>query len=133
MEDSVNLRNLATDLQSLQMQYGECVQRDQGLVVRPKATSSTERAFKLKQKYKRMSHLVSCYKSLLTNQRSGRPRLDAYYRNRVGKKAASKLKVKRISHVHLTTGTEAGQISHTEKPQDNHLLTCKSCDLHVYN
>ena len=70
MEDSASLRNLAADLQSLQMQYGECVQRDQGLVVRPKATSSAERAFKLKQNYKRMSQLVSCYKSLPTNQRS---------------------------------------------------------------
>ena len=70
-----------------------------GLVVRPKATSSTERAFKLKRKYKRMSRQAARYKSgykpLQTNEQCprGRPRHNACYRNRVGKKAGLKRKV----------------------------------------
>ena len=47
-----NLRNLVEDLQSLQRKYGECLPSDGGLVLRPKATNSAERALHLKRKYK---------------------------------------------------------------------------------
>ena len=92
MELVENLKNLVEDLELLKRKYSEGVPREQGLVVRPKATSSAERALQLKRKYKRLSQQISRYKSLPTKQR-GRPRLDARYRNRVGRKAANKRKV----------------------------------------
>ena len=94
MESTEFLQNLAEGLQSLQTMYGECVPRDQGLVLRPSpaCTFSAERAIQLKRKYKRLSQQTSHYKSLPTKQ-AGRPRLNAHYRNRVGKKAANKRKV----------------------------------------
>ena len=92
MEVIGNLRNLVEDLQSLQQKYGECLPRDGGLVLRPKATNSAERALQLKRKYKRLSQQLSQYKALPTKQ-GGRPRLDACYRNRVGRKATEKHKV----------------------------------------
>ena len=52
MEVIGNLRNLVEDLQSLQRKYGECLPSDGGLVLRPKATNSAERALHLKRKYK---------------------------------------------------------------------------------
>ena len=92
MESIGNLDNLSEDLQSLKRKYSEYVQRDQGLVLRPKATTSAERALQLKRKYKRLSQQLCLYKSLPTKQ-SGRPHLDACYRNRVGRKASKKRKV----------------------------------------
>ena len=103
MEVTGNLRNLVEDLQSLHRKYSACVQRDQGLVLRPKTTSSAERALQLKRKYKRLSQQISLYKSLPTKQ-GGRPRLDACYRNRVGKKAANKRKVQDDTFIHQYTG-----------------------------
>ena len=94
MEVIGNLQNLA-DLQSLQQKYCERVSKYQGLVLRPKATSSAERALQLKRKYKRLSQQISQYKTLPTKQ-GGRPRLDASYRNRVGRKATNKRKVESI-------------------------------------
>ena len=106
MESTEDLQNLAEDLQSLQTKYGECVPKDQGLVLRPspKNTFSAERAIQLKRKYKRLSQQISHYKSLPTKQ-AGRPRLNARYRNRVGKKATNKRKVKiciQATYIHLT-------------------------------
>ena len=95
MEVIGNLQNLAEDLQSLQQKYCEHVSKYQGLVLRPKATSSAERALQLKRKYKRLSQQISQYKTLPTKQ-GGRPRLDASYRNRVGRKATNKRKVESI-------------------------------------
>ena len=95
MEVIGNLQNLAEDLQSLQRKYCECVSKYQGLVLRPKATNSAERALQLKRKYKRLSQQISQYKTLPTKQ-GGRPRLDASYRNRVGRKATNKRKVDSI-------------------------------------
>ena len=95
MEVIGNLQNLSEDLQSLQRKYCECVPKYQGLVLRPKATSSAERALQLKRKYKRLSQQISQYKALPTKQ-GGRPRLDASYRNRVGRKATNKRKVESI-------------------------------------
>ena len=92
MEVIGNLQNLA---KSLQCKYCECVPKYQGLVLRPKATSSAERALQLKRKYKRLSQQISQYKTLPTKQ-GGRPRLDASYRNRVGRKATNKRKVESI-------------------------------------
>ena len=99
IEESSSLRNLSADLKLILVKHGASVHRDEGLVVRPKATSSTERAFKLKRKYKRMSRQAALYKSgykpLQTNEQCprGRPRHNACYRNRVGKKAGLKRKV----------------------------------------
>ena len=92
MEVIGNLQNLAEDLQSLQQKYCECVSKYQSLVLCPKAISSAERALQLKQKYKQLSQQISQYKTLPTKQ-GGRPRLDASYRNRVGRKATNKHKV----------------------------------------
>ena len=96
-----NLQNLAEDLHSLQLKYGKCVQRDQGLVLHPKTTSSAERALQLKRKYKRLNQHISHYKSLPTKL-GGRPRVDASYRNRVGRKAANKRKVQ-VTFIHQYT------------------------------
>ena len=79
----------------LQCKYCECVPKYPGLVLRPKATSSAERAFQLKQKYKRLSEQVSQYKALPTKQ-GRRPQLDASYCNRVEWKATNKCKVESI-------------------------------------
>lgn len=98
MEVNGDLQNLAEDLQSLLLKYGKTVPRDQGLVLRPKATSSVERALQLKRKYKRLNQQISLYKSLPTKM-EGRPRLDASHRNRVGRKAATKRKVQ-IMFIH---------------------------------
>jgi len=64
MEVIGNSRNLAEDLQSLHMKYSACVQRDQGLVLHPKTTSSAERALQLKEKCKQLSQQISLCKSL---------------------------------------------------------------------
>ena len=92
MEVIENLQNLA---KTLQCKYCECVPKYPGLVLRPKATSSAERAFQLKQKYKRLSEQVSQYKALPTKQ-GRRPQLDASYCNRVEWKATNKCKVESI-------------------------------------
>ena len=92
MEDYDILKQLSVDLQAILHKYSEFVSKEQGLIVRPKVTSSSERARKLKQKYKRIAKQVALYKSLPTKQ-PGRPRLNAGFRNRVGRKAAKLRKV----------------------------------------
>ena len=92
MESAEDLQNLEIDLKSLQQKYKECIPREQGLFIRPKATCGAEKALKLKQRYKRLTQRVLHYKPLPTKQ-AGRPRMDASYRNRVGKKATNKRKV----------------------------------------
>ena len=82
MDDTKIMGNLEAELKLLLMKYGKCVHRDQGLIIRPQATNSAERARRLKRKYKRINNQLSKYRSLPTNQQPGRPRL---YRNRVGR------------------------------------------------
>lgn len=85
--------NLDAELKLLLIKYGKCVHREQGLIIRPQATNSTVRARNLKRKYKRINNQLSKYRSLPTNKQPGRPRLNAQYRNRVGKKATNVRKV----------------------------------------
>ena len=66
--------------------------KEQGLIIRPKVTSSSERAGRLKQKYKRIGKQVALYKPLPVSQ-PGRHRLNPKFRNRVGRKAAKLRKV----------------------------------------
>ena len=73
--------------------YSESTSKEQGLIVRPKITSSIEKAHKLKQKYKQIAKQVALYKSLPSNLQHGRPRLNAGFCNRVGRKAAKLRKV----------------------------------------
>lgn len=93
MEDRDILKQLSVDLQAVLHKYGKSVSKEQGLIVRPKVTSSSERARKLKQKYKRIAKQVALYKPLPVNLQTGRPRLNPGFRNRVGKKAAKLRKV----------------------------------------
>ena len=92
MEDQDILKQLSMDLQVVWNKYSKSVSKEQGLIVRPKITSSGERAHKLKQKYKRIAKQVALYKPLPVSQ-PGRPRLKACFRNRVGRKAAKLRKV----------------------------------------
>ena len=92
MEDNDILKQLSVDLHVILHKYSEFVSKEQGLIVRPKVTSSSERAHKLKQKYKRIAQQAALYKSLPTKQ-PGRPRFNASFHNRVGRKAAKLCKV----------------------------------------
>ena len=61
MEDHDILKQLSVDLQAILHKYSEFVSKEQGLIVRPKVTSSSERARKLKQKYKRIAKQTNLY------------------------------------------------------------------------
>ena len=89
------LKNLSDELQALKSKYQQNVTRERGLVVRPQvhATSSCERARKLKLKYKRLRQRIAPYGSLKPKKQPGRPRSDYRHRNRVGKKASNWRKV----------------------------------------
>jgi hypothetical protein len=117
MESAEDLHNLEVDLKSLQQKYGDSVPRDQGLFIRPKATCGAEKVLKLKQKYRRLTQRISHYKPLPTKQ-AGRPRQDASYRNRVGRKATNRRK--ELKHRHPTHSSLHGQ------PQATKVLTCTS-------
>ena len=44
MDDTKIMGNLEAELKLLLMKYGKSVHRDQGLIIRPQATNSAERA-----------------------------------------------------------------------------------------
>lgn len=91
-EDDVKL--LLQDLRSLQKKHDHGIQKSEGIIVRPKVkcTNASEKALQLKRRYKRLKQQASQYTSLPEKQ-GGRPRFNAAYRNRVGKKAANKREV----------------------------------------
>ncbi len=84
----------AKDLRSLQKKHDHGLQKSEGITVRPRiaCTNAAEKALQLKRKYKQLRLQASKYNSLPEKQR-GRPRFNAVYRNRVGKKAATKQEV----------------------------------------
>ena len=87
------LKQLLSDLETLKSKYVQSLSTEDGLVLRTQATSSSERARKLKLKYKRLRQRTAPYGSLTPKQQSGRPRTDYRYRNSVGKKATNLRKV----------------------------------------
>lgn len=89
------LKNLSDELQALKAKYQQNVTRESGLVLRTQvhATSSFEKARKLKLKYKRLRQRIAPYGSLIPKKQPGRPRSDYRHRNRVGKKASNWRKV----------------------------------------
>lgn len=99
METSDTLKQLCKDLQDVLNKHSAAVPKEQGLIIRPKVTSSSERARKLKHKYKRLGKQVALYKPLPTSQ-PGRHRLNAAFRNRVGRKAAKLRAVRNVSSYH---------------------------------
>ena len=92
MEASDMLKELFIDLQIILNKHNAFATKEQGLIIRPKVTSSSERAHRLKQKYKRIEKQVALYKPLPVSQ-PGRHRLNPKFRNRVGRKAAKLRKV----------------------------------------
>ena len=89
------LKTLSCELVTLKTKYQQNVTCESGLVVRPQvhATSSFERARKLKLKYKRLRQRRAPYGSLVPKKQPGRPRSDYRHRNRVGRKASNWRKV----------------------------------------
>ncbi len=94
METVDNTKELLKDLRSLQKKHDHGLQKSEGITVRPRiaCTNAAEKALQLKRKYKQLRLQASKYNSLPEKQR-GRPRFNAVYRNRVGKKAATKREV----------------------------------------
>ncbi len=102
MEDANSLRSLL----DLRVKYNKDLHTEEGLILRPQPTSTTERARKLKLKYKRLQQRAVPYGSLESKLQPGRPRADERYRNRVGRRAANFRKVwlnvhEKYVHVHL--------------------------------
>ena len=89
------LEQLLAELQALKVKYRQSVTSESGLVLRTlvRATSSCDRARKLKLKYKRIRQRVAPYRSLKPKMQPGRPRSDYHHRNRVGKNASNWCKV----------------------------------------
>ena len=92
------LKELFSDLEALKVKYGQKVTTENGLVIRTPATSSNQRARKLKLKYKHLRLKTTPYGSLFTKAHSGRPRMNHRYRNRFGRKASNLRKVCNVAH-----------------------------------
>ena len=80
VEASDMLKELTIDLQIILNKHNAFATKEQGLIIRPKVTSSSERARRLKQKYKRIGKQIALYKPLPVSQ-PGRHRLNPKFRN----------------------------------------------------
>jgi len=67
--------------------YSTLVPKEQGLIIHPKATSSSEKACKLKQKNKKIGRQIALYKQLPDSQ-PWRRHLNPVFHNRVERKQA---------------------------------------------
>ena len=86
------LTNLRSDLELLKTKYLLSTSTENGLVL-CQHIGAGERARKLKLKYKHLRQRAAPYKTLESDQHSGRPRNDYRYRNHFGRKAADFRKV----------------------------------------
>lgn len=86
------LKGLQADLEKIKRKYTSSIPSEEGLTLRSfsKLNRCSVTARKLKLKYKRLRQRTAKYGSLLKpgKRESGRPRMDASFRNRVGRKAA---------------------------------------------
>ena len=91
MDNSDHLQQLHSELQALKTKYQKNLSIDSELIMRynVQKSSSTERARRLKLKYKRLAQRSTPYGSLFTSKQPGRPKADFRYRNRVGRKAVN--------------------------------------------
>ena len=110
------------NLQSLQRKYYECVPKYQGLVLRPKATSSAERALQLKRQYQWLSQQISQYKALPTKQ-GGRPRLGVKSYQQAPGREYIPVYASSCAHAWYEQYWEAT----TESPSKSVFCTTKSC------
>jgi len=96
-ENSKALEQLYGDLQALKSKYGQNLSTECGLIIRNQVqvTSSSERARKIKLKYKHLARRLTPYGTLSANKlkQPGHPKGDYHYRNRVGRKASNWFKV----------------------------------------
>ena len=93
LESGKVLEQLHGELEVLKLKYEQMVSRECGLVIRSQATSSTDRARKLKLKYKHLHRQSTPYGTLSAGNCPGHPKGDYRYRNRVGRKASNWIKV----------------------------------------
>lgn len=92
MSEPDKLKGLHADLEKIKRKYTTSLPSEEGLTLRSfsKLNRCSVTARKLKLKYKRLRQRTAMYGSLLKSgkREAGRPRMDAKFRNRVGRKAA---------------------------------------------
>ena len=89
-DDGDALSDLNCKLNEALFQFKECIPSSEGIIVRPAIAQRT----RLKYQIKRAERITQKYGSLQLRTKRGPKRLDAVYRNRVGKKASSLRKVR---------------------------------------
>ena len=99
MSKADELTGLQTDLEKIKRKYTSSIPSEEGLTLRSfsKLNHCAVTARKLKLKYKRLRQRTTMYGSLLNQgkREAGRPRMNASFRNRVGRKAAKLCQVLR--------------------------------------
>ena len=83
-EDGDAINELNCKLGEALFQFKKCIPSSEGIIMRPAIAQRT----KLKSQIKRAKRITQKYGSLQLRTKRGPKRLDASYRNRVGKKAS---------------------------------------------
>ena len=89
-DDGDAFSDLNCKLNETLFQFKKCIPSSEGIIVRPAIAQRT----RLESQIKRAKRITQKYGSLQLRTKRGPKRLDAAYRNRVGKKASSLRKVR---------------------------------------